>query len=62
MRTMKTLISYDAIPKSAVYLGSEDGGGSLDEFTYDLIENADEPVRFRDDDGINHYFELINLY
>jgi hypothetical protein len=59
---MKTLIRYDTIPKSAVYIGSEDGGGSLDEFIYDLIENADEPVRFRDDDGINHYFELINLY
>jgi hypothetical protein len=62
MRTMKTLINYDAIPKTAVYIGSEDGGGSLDEFTYDLIENADEPVRYRDSDGINHYFELINLY
>ncbi len=62
MRTMKTLISYDAIPKSAVHLGSEDGGGSLDEFTHDLIENADDPVRYRDEDGINHYFELINLY
>lgn len=59
---MKTLINYDAIPNSAVYMGSEDGGGSLDEFTYDLIENADEPVRYRDADGINHYFELINLY
>jgi len=62
MRNMKTLISFDAIPKTAVYLGSEDGGGALDEFTYDLIENADEPVRYRDGDGINHYFELVTMY
>jgi hypothetical protein len=61
MRNMKTLVSYDLIPKSAVYIGSEDGGGSLDEFTYDLIEDAEEPVRYRDADGINHYFELIVL-
>jgi hypothetical protein len=27
-----------------------------------LFENADDPVRYRDEDGIHHYFELINLY
>lgn len=59
---MKTYVAYESIPKTAVYLGSEDGGGSLDEFTADLIAEAEEPVRFRDSDGICHYFNLVNFY
>ena len=58
---MKTYITYESIPKTAVYMGSEDGGGSLDEFTADLIADAEEPVRYRDADGIHHYFNLINF-
>ena len=58
---MKTYITYESIPKTAVYMGSEDGGGSLDEFTADLIDDAEEPVRYRDADGSHHYFNLINF-
>lgn len=59
---MQTVTSYEAIPKTAVYLGSEDGGGNIEEFFYDMICEAEEPIRYRDADGIHHYFNLINLY
>jgi len=55
---MKTYNSYDAIPKNAVYLGSEDGGGSLDEYTADSIATAMQPVRLREDDGTYSYFDI----
>jgi hypothetical protein len=60
--TIKTVTQYEAIPKTAVYLGSENGAGELEEFFYDLIAEAEEPIRFRDEDGIHHYFNLIVLY
>ena len=60
--TIKTVTQYEAIPKTAVYLGSENGAGELEEFFYDLIVDAEEPIRFRDEDGIHHYFNLIVLY
>jgi hypothetical protein len=59
---MKTVKNYSDIPSTAVYMGSEDGGGWLDEFTADVIADAEEPIRFRDADGIHHYFNLIVLY
>jgi hypothetical protein len=59
---MKTFTKYSDIPSDAVYMGSEDGGGWLDEFTADLIADAEAPVRFRDDDGIHHYFNLMVSY
>ena len=62
MRNIKTVTQYESIPKTAVYLGSENGAGELDEFFYDLIADAEEPIRYRDSDGIHHYFNLINLY
>ena len=57
---MKTLKNYDAIPKNAIYLGSEFGDGSITECLDDVINEAVDPIRFRDDDGIHHYFDLIN--
>jgi hypothetical protein len=60
--TIKTVTQYEAIPKTAVYLGSENGAGELEEFFYDLIAEAEEPIRYRDEDGIHHYFNLIVLY
>ena len=62
MRNIKTVTQYEAIPKTAVYLGSENGAGALEEFFYDLIEDAEEFIRYRDADGIHHYFNLIVLY
>ena len=55
---MKTYTAYDQIPKSAHYLGSEDGGGYLDESTADSIDQAINPVRLREDDGTYSYFDL----
>ena len=59
---MKTVIKYSDIPSTAVYIGSENGGGEMEEFFYDLVCDAEEPIRYRDEDGIHHYFNLINLY
>lgn len=56
---MKTLNSYNAIPQTAVYLGSEYGDGTITETLDDMIAEAIEPIRFRDDDGIHHYFDLV---
>jgi hypothetical protein len=55
---MKTYTAYDQIPKSAHYLGSEDGGGYLDETTANSIDRAINPVRLREDDGTYSYFDL----
>ena len=57
---MKTFNSYNSIPSNAIYLGSEYGDGTITETLDDMISEAIEPVRFRDDDGINHYFDLVN--
>ena len=55
---MKTYTAYDQIPKSAHYLGSEDGSGGLSESTADSIAQALQPVRLREDDGTYSYFDL----
>lgn len=55
---MKTYTSYDQIPSGAAYLGSEDGGGYLDETTADILASATNPVRLREDDGSYSYFDL----
>jgi hypothetical protein len=57
---MKTLTSYNAVPQTAIYLGSEYGDGTMTEALDDMISEAIEPIRFRDDDGIHHYFDLVN--
>lgn len=55
---MKTLINYDQLPANAAYIGSEHGDGSLDEFVDDAIDLAIAPIRFKDEDGVHHYFDL----
>jgi hypothetical protein len=57
---MKTLTSYNAVPQTAIYLGSEYGDGTMTEALDDMINEAIELIRFRDDDGIHHYFDLVN--
>ena len=57
---MKTLTNYDLVPNNAIYLGSEYGDGTMTEILDDMINEAIEPIRFRDDDGMNHYFDLVN--
>ena len=56
---MKTFNSYNAIPSNAIYLGSEYGDGTITETLDDMISEAIEPIRFRDEDGIHHYFDLV---
>jgi hypothetical protein len=55
---VKTYAAYDQIPKNAHYLGSEDGGGFLDETIADIIASAINPVRLREEDGTYSYFDL----
>jgi hypothetical protein len=55
---MKTYTAYDQIPKSAEYLGSEDGAGFMSEYLADLIARAINPVRLREDDDTYSYFEV----
>ena len=46
-------------PEHAVYLGSEHGDGSMPEELADVIAAAIEPVAYRDEEGIRHYFDLL---
>jgi hypothetical protein len=55
---MKTYTRFLDVPVSASYLGSEDGGGSIDENLADYISDAIEPVCYKDEDGIKHYFDI----
>ena len=57
---MKAFPTYEAIPKTAVYLGSEHGDGSIEEATADAIADAIEPAFFKDEDGQRHYFDLVD--
>jgi hypothetical protein len=56
---MKTYTSYEDIPNNQIYLGSEMGDGSIFEELDDLIRQAHNPVRLREDDGNYSYFDLI---
>ena len=56
---MKTLINYEQLPAYAAYIGSEHNDGSLEEFVADAIDSATAPIRFRDENGIHHYFDLV---
>jgi hypothetical protein len=56
---MKQFPTYEAIPSSAIYLGSEGGDGSMGETLADMILEAINPATFKDSDGIRHYFDLI---
>lgn len=55
---MKTFTAYEQVPKSAYYLGSEDGAGFMSEYLSDLIARAISPVRLREDDNTYSYFDL----
>jgi hypothetical protein len=57
---MKTFSSYEAIPTTAIYLGSRNGGGEMEEATADAIADAIDPAFFKDQDGGFHYFDLVN--
>jgi hypothetical protein len=56
---MKQFPTYESIPSSAIYLGSEDGNGNMGEELADIILEALEPATFKDNNGIRHYFDLI---
>ena len=56
---MKTYTEYSNIPGNAIYLGSEHGDGTIEEATSDAIEEAVNPVRFRDEEGSHHFFDLV---
>ena len=56
---MQTLTEYKQIPPQSVYLGSEYEDGSQTEELADLIDRALDPIRYRDPDGTNHYFDRI---
>ena len=55
---MKTYTKFSDVPSSASYLGSEYGGGSIDENLADYIDSANEPACYKDEEGIKHYFDL----
>lgn len=55
---MKTYTKYEDIPNNW-YLGSENGDGSMFEELDNLIREAVNPVRLRDDDGTYSYFDLV---
>jgi hypothetical protein len=55
---MKTYTTYESIPKNAVYLGSEGGNGCMSETLADIIDQALQPVRLREDDNTYSYFDL----
>jgi hypothetical protein len=57
---MKTFPNYEAIPTTAIYLGSRNGGGEMEEATADAIADAIDPAFFKDQDGEFHYFDLVN--
>ena len=54
---MKYFTSHAALPKSAVYLGSEDGPGESSEALEDALNDA-QALGFVIDDGVYSYFDL----
>lgn len=56
---MKIFKQYRDVPAGASYLGSEHGDGSMSEELADVIAAAIEPVAYRDEEGIRHYFDLF---
>jgi hypothetical protein len=55
---MKIYTNYKDLPKHSVYIGSEDGAGTLDEYTNDLIARAVEPVRLLENDNTYSYWDI----
>jgi hypothetical protein len=56
---MKQFPTYESIPNDAIYLGSEDREGNMGEVLADMILEAISPATFKDNDGVRHYFDLI---
>jgi hypothetical protein len=56
---MKTYTKYEDIPNNQIYLGSENGDGSMFEELDNFIRDAINPVRLKEDDGNYSYFDLI---
>lgn len=54
---MKTYTRYSDVPKNAIYLGSENGDGTMSEGLADAIDDAIAPVELIDEHGA-HYFEV----
>ena len=54
---MKTYTRYSDIPSNAMFLGSENGDGTMYEELAQAIEDAVAPVQLIDDTGV-HYFDL----
>jgi hypothetical protein len=54
---MKTYTRYSDIPKNHIYLGSENGDGSIYEELDTAINQANNPVRLLDD-GCYSYFDI----
>jgi hypothetical protein len=57
---MKTVTQYSLIPQTAIYLGSEHPDGTMEECTADAIDDAIDPVCFRDEEGQRHFFDLVD--
>lgn len=56
---MKTYTEYSNIPGNAIYLGSEHGDGTIEEATADALNEAINPVKYRDPEGVHHFFDLV---
>jgi hypothetical protein len=56
---MKQFSTYESIPSNAIFLGSEDREGNMGETLADMILEAISPATFKDNDGVRHYFDLI---
>lgn len=56
---MKQFSTYESIPKDAIYLGSELGDGTMTETLADMLLEAINPATFKDNEGVRHYFDLI---
>ena len=56
---MKQFPTYESIPSNAIFLGSEDQEGNMGEVLADMILEAISPATFKDNDGVRHYFDLI---
>ena len=54
---MKTVNDYALVPTEAAYIGSEQPDGTMTETLADMLDSSIEPIAYRDQDGIRHYFE-----
>jgi hypothetical protein len=55
---MKTYTRFLDVPTRASYLGSEEGDGFMSEELADYVDAANEPARYKDAEGVSHYFDL----